>query len=745
MTKKIFLLVFSFSSFYALSSSSFECGDCTRLSNKKMGQTKKQNQSLYQSHLKNQDFIKKRRSNKISINSPLTRSAHKSENLLQSQLNIKTCGLVSDKQALIDGKLSDHWAQELIGADLLKEELEKTLPPNKENWIMILDGKKRDHNILVQSLISDKGPHSVLPKLKNNTVSFFDIDKGSEADYREGKGYKQAVSIFETNLPSDYLFGYKKRAPSFINNSMRWGESKDIYEVFKSFSSSLSNTVIITTAGNNFPYKIDSIMNKASQNLNAILVGSFSPKGFVSHFSQSGKEVSILAPSDKWIASAGQKGTYIRFGGTSGSAPLVTGSLAGFEWLSGYHPTAKEAKTLLEKTALPSLHSHESPRRNGAGLLNSYKLGEAAKRLRKKCQTESLLCFKEEILKDENYHFAEDKNLKKDLKALFPNCMEDRLYENTVEGAGVENKLSRPNCKKAKQLFKELRQAVLLNPTKELLKTLSCLYKTAGFSQNATAIDRLALALSPSNELRLQLKELWQSANQKSSAQPFQLEKENPLSHDILRLMLGMGGFEEEFKLYEKEKAVFMASSFGEKALPLLNKAFKTNEFKLQAAVISSAERLGEPALPLLEYAFDTSQAQLQRQVIITAGRIGEKGLPILLKAIDSGELYLQWTAVSSAPALGEKALPLLNKVFELGNLTLQKLAVSAGGKIGKKALPLIERAFYTGHLELQESAVDSAEQIGDSALPFLESLLESKNLDQNIKKLIEYRMRRLL
>ena len=89
---------------------------------------------------------------------------------------------------------------------------------------------------------------------------------------------------------------------------MGWGKNEDIYEVFEKLSSSLSNTIVVTTSGNIFPNKLDDMKSKASKNYNAILVGSFSPSGFVSEPSQSGKEVHILAPSDRWITSAGRGG-----------------------------------------------------------------------------------------------------------------------------------------------------------------------------------------------------------------------------------------------------------------------------------------------------------------------------------------------------------------------------------------------------------------------------------------------------
>ena len=653
----------------------------------------------------------------------------------QKALNIRTCILISDKRKLMEGSLSDYWAQELIGSDLLREQLEKTPPPDQEDWIAVFDTQNEDHNIAVKNLISDEALHAVLPELGERKIPFLDTDgiHQSLADYVKGKGYKPALSVYETSYPGDYLFGFKKRAPHYINNSMSWKESQDIYEVFEKLSSSTSNTVVVVSSDNNFPDKLEDIKVKASKNYNVVLAGSFSPKGFVSEFSQSGKELHILAPSDSWITSAGQSGEYRKFRGTSGAVPLITGSLAGFEWLSGYHPTAKEAKILLEKTALPTLHSHEKPRINGAGLLNAYKLGEVAKRLKEKCEDKSILCFKQEILKDENYRFSEDRGLKGDIGRVFPSCFGG-------EKSGALSELS--SCEEKGELFKRLRKMVLLSPEREYLESLSCIYKEAGFSQNAESLDKLSMALGTEEEVRAELRAM--------------VLKEEPISSDSLRLMLGMGGFEEEFKLFENERAIEIASGIGEAglsllekgfktgkpelqkqalysagrigeaALPLLEKGFETGKPKLQKQALSSASWLGEAALPLLEKGFETGKPKLQKQALYSAGRLGEAGLPLLEKAFETGKTELQWRALVSAGRIGEAGLPLLEKGFETGKPKLQKQALSSASWLGEAALPLLEKGFETGKPELQLEALSSAGRIGEAGLSLLEKGFET-------------------
>ena len=601
----------------------------------------------------------------------------------QKALDIKTCDIVSGKLGLKEGKLSDYWAQELIGSDLLREELEKSPPPDIENWIAVFDTKEDEHNIGVKNLISDEDLHAVLPELGEGKVPFVDTSK-------KAKSYKSALSMYETNYPGDYLFDFKKRSPHYINSSMGWDKSEDIYDVFKELSTSgVTRSIVVASSGNKFPNRLDDIKSKASKDYDVILVGSFSPKGFVSASSRSGEELSILAPSDDWITSAGKNGEYKLFGGTSGAAPLVTGSLAGFEWLSGYHPTAKEAKILLEKTALPTLHSFEQPPINGAGLLNAYKLGEVAKRLKKKCG-ESISCFRKEILNDKNYHFPEDKSLKKDVARFFPFC-------SSGGESGAFSNLS--SCEEKEKLFKRLRKALLLRPSEDLLKSLSCIYKAGGFEQNAEALDKLAMALGTEEELRSKLKE--SLANK-------------PVSDEILRLAVGMGGFEDEFDFSELERGIRIVGGLGENGLPLLEESFKSGVRILQKQALTSAVLIGEKGFPLLEEGFASGVLELQKAALISAGLIGEKGLLLLEKGFASSVRELQKQALRSARWLREKALPLL------------------------------EEGFASGVRELQQEAMFSAKSIGENSLPLLRKVLKNQtNLDESIREKIRHYLRK--
>ena len=81
----------------------------------------------------------------------------------QQNENEESCSVASTQFDLLDGQLSDYWAQEMIGADLLKEELEEADPVGK-HLVEVFDVPPT-HDVKVRNLISDEGDHSVLPEL----------------------------------------------------------------------------------------------------------------------------------------------------------------------------------------------------------------------------------------------------------------------------------------------------------------------------------------------------------------------------------------------------------------------------------------------------------------------------------------------------------------------------------------------------------------------------------------------------
>ena len=488
--------------------------------------------------------------------------------------NIRTCGVVSQNRSLDGGRLSDYWAQEMIGSDLLKEELIKTPPPTKRNFVAVFDVEFENgsHADRAGNLVSDNGDHSVLPEI----------------------GRKK--SYYRTRLPEEFVEVAEKinrsgAFPSFINNSMSW-DSSAIVEAFHTLS---PPSVIVAGSGNDYGNNrpVTERQSKASGSFDLILVGAFSPKGFASDYSSEGSEVHILAPSSPtlekpFLTSADQSGEIASFGGTSGAAPLVTGSLAGFEWLSGYHPSSSESKELLERTALPTVHSYESPRRNGVGLLNSYKLGMVGKRLKEKCQNKDSGCFQKEIKNPSNYQFTVDKSLESEVSRVFPSCP---LSGKKRGGGGGD-------CSEMERVFNNLRKAVLLNPERrDLWDSLGCVYRGGGFHGNSEGLDRLALASSSREEairdLEAYLKPVVELSDHKKHRHPdsekyFRLNKNLALMDRAFLERLSRGSE------YDKIDATVVAGIIGgPKEVSLLKILAKDKSEYVRDWVARSARRIG--------------------------------------------------------------------------------------------------------------------------------------------------------
>ena len=131
--------------------------------------------------------------------------------------NLRTCNIISSQAGLFKDRLfnkkaqlSDYWAQELIGTDLLREELEKA-PPIRKNLVEVFDRPVkvesdlfRDqprHDIGVRNLISDEGPNAVLPELGDN-VGITHTSRASSA-LRAADRFLKKVDDICTSTPEN--------------------------------------------------------------------------------------------------------------------------------------------------------------------------------------------------------------------------------------------------------------------------------------------------------------------------------------------------------------------------------------------------------------------------------------------------------------------------------------------------------------------------------------------------------------
>ncbi len=120
--------------------------------------------------------------------------------------------------------LSTYWAQNMIGADLLKQELKKT-KPHKKNLVAVFDFfppyVADSHGISVKNLISGKGDQAVLPEAGHHV---------REVELRSATVFPDFYEEVERKCGNQHLHHSEnfrkcknKILPSFVNHSMSIG------------------------------------------------------------------------------------------------------------------------------------------------------------------------------------------------------------------------------------------------------------------------------------------------------------------------------------------------------------------------------------------------------------------------------------------------------------------------------------------------------------------------------------------
>ena len=610
------------------------------------------------------------------------------------ELTPEPCEPLSSKQKLKDGKLTDYWAQEMVGADLLREEIEKAPPlPEDKFLVAVFDTTSDDHNIHVQNLISHEGEQAVLPELNASQMQFFhtnipstymSVVENLTQDLNTKQNTQQSSMDSSVQVVTETLLS-KQRLPSFINNSMDWNFGTQTRSIYEAMSRVHPPAVLIQSSGNNYSQSLGAgtVKDQFSKDFDSILVGSLSPRGLVSDFSEEGEEVHILAPSDNWITSVDGDGQYKKFRGTSGAAPLVTGSLAGFEWLSGYHPTAREAKLLLEQTAIPTIHSvFENPQRNGVGMLNAYKLGRVAKRLKEKCHTD-LDCFQREIKNKANYKFSIDaEDILESVNSSFPKCSDQD-----------ETQVS---CEDKKSAFKKLRQAILLDlENVDLLEKMHCIYTQEGFLENAFNIKTTMVALTKDEDRALRHLEQFLQTSPEAIIKPLNL-----IARDI----------------------------GGKKGAELLKKTLAQNSDRsVKRAIASRAIREigGEEGLEIWKIAAQDFDLDVREEVSKEARKIGgEEGSKILqildqsnliyrYRDVDTDDPTVKEAIIEAIGVGGQGGLQTLRLFAQSPDPYIRKIVVRAARDIGgEKGVNIIRFLTQDSNKQVREEAIKTLQSI---------------------------------
>lgn len=356
--------------------------------------------------------------------------------------------------------LTPLWAQEYTGADLLRQRMiDEDIDTSKAKGLIdILDLDVEKHGEKVSNLIAGDKLSSLIP-------------------LKEGLNYTPG------GLASEYLDYYEKctqekTCAKYINNSMSWVH-RSIAEVVSKLHKE-HGTVYVASAGNDY-HPISSNKSDVSKAGSIILVGSHSPEGRYSKFSNYSEEVVISAPSNYEVLSFDHDGNPYHFSGTSGAAPQVMAALASFELISGVSLDTKISKDLLKKTAIKFQKDPDS-KFLGAGFLNTYKIGMLAFKAKELCQKASdrTTCGRKLLANDEFYKIDVDEEAHKNFEQAFPAC------------SGKFSSLNKASCGDKKIALENFRKAALLSSNPDMWSDLSCVYKELGQHENAKYYAKLA-------------------------------------------------------------------------------------------------------------------------------------------------------------------------------------------------------------------------------------------------------------
>lgn len=313
------------------------------------------------------------------------------------------------------------------------EELDQLLADDPElkvwedyfKWVLRGEVNPEAHGVMVANLILDISPVGKSSAGKLNNILLMQREPDPPSYLRSvyfGQGYPDVFNFSvglegdETDPATHGLLEFIPEIQSrleFIPESERDNVIRRVRKIRENnkyvneLLNDLSKQVLVVVAAGNDgipipnPSSVDMLPSfKEYRYLpdlyeHAIFVGSISPFGKTSDFSNHGEHVTILAPGE-FISTKGIDGNLVAVSGTSFAAPQVTAALADTLALLP-DLTAAQAKHLLSQTAL---YYGE----NAAGILDHYYLvrvaHEIAERLKIGGKSLDELVFGNEVYKD---------------------------------------------------------------------------------------------------------------------------------------------------------------------------------------------------------------------------------------------------------------------------------------------------------------------------------------------------------
>lgn len=359
---------------------------------------------------------------------------------------------------ILEKKLTPLWAQEYIGADLIKDELKEMEKSEVHQFknidVAVIDiGFEKDHITLTEEI-------EVPPQLNGRRRMIGDHGTSVVNIFNGPYGITDKLNLMSLGRANyNYLYSYywnnyqeQNRIPRIISNSLGWSDNQDIADIANEAYE--KDVLWFLASGNGHPEEETSVVERESK---ALLIGSFAPSGLTSSDTQNHEALLVLAPANNELATIDGRGRHSLFGATSGATPMVAASVTN---ILSFLPTLKHHHLihLIKKTAFKSVENKLGNEKM-PGLFNGYKFFRVAKEIADQCPMQDQECLDKAIEDEDHYQFT---NLK------FISCQQFKTA--AIEGQG--------------EMLKSMRRSTFLGSNKQA-KELACAYEHIGFEKNA--------------------------------------------------------------------------------------------------------------------------------------------------------------------------------------------------------------------------------------------------------------------
>lgn len=369
-----------------------------------------------------------------------------------------------EEHVILGDRLTPLWAQEYIGSDLIKEELEE-LGGEKVSLAVVDLGFEEEHVTLSPGFEDINVPFQRNGNRRmraNHGTSVLNLLTGP-SPYRI-TNHAQLTKLVAAYFSGMYGYFYRQSEeegsfPRVVSNSLGWSQESKIADTVEKFSK--KGTLWFLAAGNNFPEPVDSV----EKNSTALLIGYFSPSGLTSYEAQVDPSLLVLAPANEELLTLNGYGLEHTFGASSGATPMVAGTV--INMLALYPElTTDNIKKIIKKTAFPSVENKLGYPKL-PGLLNGYKAFKVTERLKNHCHGD-LSCHEQRLSDSNIFVFA--------------------IPEEQGEAINCFNFMKADNKQEEEQLLKELRRLSFLGSKFHQMET-ACAYRSLGFNKNAEYFD----------------------------------------------------------------------------------------------------------------------------------------------------------------------------------------------------------------------------------------------------------------